>query len=79
MANYTASINGHNFLNELIVMAKYNIVIFGHNYKVTKMHIVARDHEVSILEKILVSDKPEFVAVYGRRRVGKTFCNYSAP
>lgn len=54
-------------------MAKYNMIIPGHNYKATKMDIVARDYEVSILEKILVSNKPEFVVVYGRRRVGKTF------
>jgi len=37
------------------------------------MDIFARNHEITILEKILNSKKPEFVAVYGRRRVGKTF------
>lgn len=37
------------------------------------MKIVSRDHEISILENILNSEKPEFSAVYGRRRVGKTF------
>ena len=37
------------------------------------MNIIARDDEVAILEKMLNSDKAEFTAVYGRRRVGKTF------
>ncbi|WP_037300822.1 AAA family ATPase [Runella limosa] len=35
--------------------------------------IIGRKEEVSILEKIKTSGKPEFVAVYGRRRVGKTY------
>jgi uncharacterized protein len=37
------------------------------------MDIYARDHETSVLEKFFISDKPELMAVYGRRRVGKTF------
>lgn len=35
--------------------------------------IIGRKEEIAILEKIKVSNKPEFVAVYGRRRVGKTY------
>ncbi|MCL2327189.1 MAG: ATP-binding protein [Bacteroidetes bacterium] len=35
--------------------------------------IVGRKKEIEILQRILESDEPEFVAVYGRRRVGKTF------
>lgn len=35
--------------------------------------IVGRAHEIKILEKLLLSKKAEFVAVYGRRRVGKTY------
>ena len=35
--------------------------------------IIGREREVQMLDNICNSDKAEFVAVYGRRRVGKTF------
>lgn len=35
--------------------------------------IVGRKRELAQLKSLLESDKSEFVAVYGRRRVGKTF------
>lgn len=35
--------------------------------------IIGRRHEQDILEKCIASDKAEFIAVYGRRRIGKTF------
>ena len=35
--------------------------------------IIGRDKEVIELNELYNSDKSEFVAVYGRRRVGKTF------
>lgn len=35
--------------------------------------IVGREHEKSLLTKIFDSKEAEFVAVYGRRRVGKTY------
>ena len=35
--------------------------------------IVGRNNEIAELERLYNSGKPEFVAVYGRRRVGKTF------
>lgn len=37
------------------------------------MKIVGRISEQAALNEYVASDKPEFVAVYGRRRVGKTF------
>ena len=37
------------------------------------MHIVGRKVEQDKLEQCILSGKPEFVVVYGRRRVGKTF------
>jgi len=37
------------------------------------MRILARQQELKILEKIYLSKNPEFLAIYGRRRVGKTF------
>lgn len=35
--------------------------------------MIGREREIKILEEILSSDKPEFLTVHGRRRVGKTF------
>jgi hypothetical protein len=37
------------------------------------MNLVGRQEEISILETIVRSKRPEFIAIYGRRRVGKTF------
>jgi AAA+ ATPase superfamily predicted ATPase len=37
------------------------------------MNIVGREKEISVLKRCYESPKPEFLAVYGRRRVGKTF------
>ena len=35
--------------------------------------IVGRHKEQDILQRCADSEKPEFIAVYGRRRVGKTY------
>ena len=35
--------------------------------------IIGREKEIVEFEKYVKSGKPEFIAVYGRRRVGKTF------
>jgi len=35
--------------------------------------IIGRRHEQEILAKCVESDKAEFIAIYGRRRIGKTF------
>lgn len=35
--------------------------------------IIGREKEIATLRGLLTSDKSQFVAVYGRRRVGKTF------
>lgn len=35
--------------------------------------IVGREREIAALTKYMASGRPEFVAIYGRRRVGKTF------
>ena len=37
------------------------------------MKIIGRNREKDVLSKCLASKRPEFVVVYGRRRVGKTF------
>ena len=38
-----------------------------------KKSIIGRKHEQDILAKCMDSEKAEFVAVYGRRRIGKTY------
>lgn len=35
--------------------------------------IIGREREIKKLESLLASNKPEFLAVYGRRRIGKTY------
>ena len=42
-------------------------------YAVKQMKIIGRKREIDILSNCLSSKRPEFVVVYGRRRVGKTF------
>jgi AAA+ ATPase superfamily predicted ATPase len=43
------------------------------NQKNMESNIVGRGKELAIIDKLLTSGKAEFLAVYGRRRVGKTF------
>lgn len=35
--------------------------------------IIGREYEQKILKDSIESDYPEFIAVYGRRRIGKTY------
>jgi AAA+ ATPase superfamily predicted ATPase len=39
----------------------------------TNSSIIGRKREIDILKDIYKSNRPEFVAIYGRRRIGKTF------
>jgi uncharacterized protein len=43
------------------------------NNFINKNNIVGRQEEINLFEECLQSDKPELVAVYGRRRIGKTY------
>ena len=36
--------------------------------------IVGREKEKAGLKEYMLSERSEFIAIYGRRRVGKTFC-----
>jgi AAA+ ATPase superfamily predicted ATPase len=38
-----------------------------------KKEIIGREGEIQILQRLLQSKQPELLAIYGRRRVGKTF------
>jgi hypothetical protein len=40
---------------------------------ITKSSIFARVRELKVLQQLYDSGKPEFLAIYGRRRIGKTF------
>ena len=40
---------------------------------IMKENIIGREREIKMMDDIYCSSKSEFVAVYGRRRVGKTF------
>ncbi|MBQ8924597.1 MAG: ATP-binding protein, partial [Lachnospiraceae bacterium] len=35
--------------------------------------VIGRDKELSLLKKIINDDSSHFLAVYGRRRIGKTY------
>ena len=35
--------------------------------------IIGRDKEIDEIKRLYFSDKPQLLAVYGRRRIGKTF------
>lgn len=55
-----------------------NYCIFTAKYKAKMRSIVGREKELKFFKKITDSNNSEFVAVYGRRRVGKTFLIRSA-
>ncbi len=46
---------------------------FWGNLAKYKMKIAGRKEEIALLQSLLQKDQSEFVAVYGRRRIGKTF------
>ena len=37
------------------------------------MKVHGREKDIALLEQLYASKRPEFVVVYGRRRVGKTY------
>ena len=43
------------------------------DYKNDTMKLVGRKYEYDTLMRLYRSDRSEFVAIYGRRRVGKTY------
>lgn len=56
--------------------ATYNIIIGGTiTQRVLEMSdvIIGREKEIETIGGMLFSDRPEFLTVYGRRRIGKTF------
>lgn len=51
------------------IFALKNVIVMEHNTD----NLVGRDEELKSLNRIMKSKEAEFVVVYGRRRVGKTF------
>ena len=49
------------------------MLFLASNNTVMNTQIIGREGELIILEKLLKSTEPELLAIYGRRRVGKTF------
>ena len=42
-------------------------------YSKMSKKIIGRKNEVLLLKELITSSKAEFVAIYGRRRIGKTY------
>lgn len=36
-------------------------------------NIIGRKREIELIKNCVSSNKPEFIAIYGRRRIGKTY------
>ena len=62
-----AKYKNYNLPNLIFYLSLQRIII------AKNMEIIGRKREQLSLQQYVESDRPEFVAVYGRRRVGKTF------
>ena len=72
MAIYVNNIyNRQNRLYYILPIAVYWLSL--RQNKTIMSTIIGRKREIEELERFYQSNRPEFVAVYGRRRVGKTF------
>lgn len=55
-------------------MGEYNAIFYQNGVlMVYNASLVGREKEITLLNEIVASPRSEFVAIYGRRRVGKTF------
>lgn len=54
-------------------MPQLNFLFIFASKIVRKMKLIARNREIKELEQLYKSNRSEFVIVYGRRRIGKTF------
>ena len=66
---------GYGEIKLFLVLRNSFFYIFAEDLKVFVMaeQIIGRLAEKNILKECYESDKAEFIAVYGRRRIGKTF------
>ena len=60
--------------NKFLFSAKTHtfVVVLAENKKIMSK-IIGREEEIKILNRALASPRAELVAIYGRRRVGKTY------
>jgi hypothetical protein len=49
------------------------VVPFRQKQEYMQKSIIGRKEEIALLEKYMTSNHSEFIAICGRRRVGKTF------
>jgi AAA+ ATPase superfamily predicted ATPase len=56
-----------------IEIAAYDVSLSGNILGELMKEIVGREKEITLLESIVTSKQAELIAIYGRRRVGKTF------
>jgi len=54
-------------------MVSLYIKIATKNSILMNTKLIGREHEIRVLDKLIASNSPAFLAIYGRRRVGKTF------
>ena len=55
----------------MVILIKF--ANFAAKQSIMKEDIIGRKSEIKRLEKLCKSKKSEFITIYGRRRVGKTF------
>ena len=54
-------------------MIKYWVKNLKKDYSMPENNIIGRQAEKEKLQRLITSESPEFLAIYGRRRVGKTY------
>jgi hypothetical protein len=72
IAAYEKPISGNNFLEKRVIAA-YNSAYHYEMTSVSMHQIIGREDEIATLTRRLNSPQAEFIVVYGRRRIGKTY------
>ena len=62
-----------NTLDEVAIVQSFDFANFAKKSIAKMEKIIGREFELGLLSKYYSTDRPEFIALYGRRRVGKTF------
>lgn len=57
----------------LSIVFQEKVVTLRQKQEYMKNSIIGRKEEIALLEKYMTSNHSEFIVIYGRRRVGKTF------
>lgn len=61
------------FQLHFIIIFSHNSILFMFLANYNRMAIIGRFLDKALFNKLLESDKSSFVAMYGRRRIGKTY------